>query len=452
MDADSVRALRQANYLSNGNLLKLKLKTIEDSRHEGAFVIGESPNGNFLILNKINYYDFKGEEFQDKDYSIGQIEMTPAKVRDVVFLDGKPLGVLFYKQDKEALKQLGILQLGRQVAVQCNLQSNFSHAFVQVDPATVQYPEIWTKQKGAIAQLTAPDEIIEKSELFLSKIKERPTILFAHPEDKVLGLVELAVDDLKVEIVDDWLRSRSIEFIAFFNSMKYKICRGAQLCAPTNVSHHNENRYSSVSSQEAPLETRKGLAVRYLAASSIKLQDMEALKAKVGTPLDASTYNTHLGSLPNRPQPFAQKPINLAKPQTIPDRSTTPALNDKYSTLHQMANGERQVSQFIEQQRWQCKQLYEQLSRQVRQSPGFDRVSNWEVDIGVALLVLKESSDANEVGRVLSQCDRLQEWKAALPEEEYKTKGKDYIEQVYTQAQDLLETQYQQQLDREQEL
>ncbi|PSM48063.1 hypothetical protein C7Y66_16445 [Chroococcidiopsis sp. CCALA 051] len=32
--------------------------------------------------------------------------------------------------------------------------------------------------------------------------------------------------------------------IAFFNSMKYKICRGAQLCAPTNVSHHNENRYS----------------------------------------------------------------------------------------------------------------------------------------------------------------------------------------------------------------
>ncbi|MBE9017089.1 hypothetical protein IQ272_13270, partial [Chroococcidiopsidales cyanobacterium LEGE 13417] len=248
------------------------------------------------------------------------------------------------------------------------------------------------------------------SELFLSKIKERPTILCANPEDKVLGLVGLAVDDRKVEVVDNWLRSRSIEF-------------------------------SSISSQEAPVETKKGLAVRYLAASSIKPQDMEALKAKVGTPLDAANYSTRLGSLPNRPQPITEKPTKLVKPQTLPDRSAKPALNGKYSTLHQMANGERQVSQFIEQQRWQCKQLYEQLSRQVRQYPGFGRASNWEVDVGVALLVLKESSDANEVGRVLSQSDRLQEWKVLLPEDEYKTKGKIYIEQVYTQAHSILETQ-----------
>ncbi|MDV2994912.1 MAG: hypothetical protein N4J56_004566 [Chroococcidiopsis sp. SAG 2025] len=453
LDADSVEALRQANYLNNGNFLKLKLRTIEDSRHEGAFIIGESPNGNLLRINKINYYDFKGEEFQDQDYSIGQIEMTPAKVRDVVFLDGKPLGVLFYKQDKEALKQLGILQLGRQVAVECNLQSNFSHAFIKVDPATVQYPEVWTKQKGAIASVTAPDELIEKSELFLSKIKERPTILFANPEDKVLGLVGLAVDDRKVEVVDNWLRSRSIEF-------------------------------SPVSSQEASLETKKGLAVRYLAASSIKPQDMEALKAKIGTPLDAATYSTRLVSLPNRPQAIAEKPTKLVKSQTldsnapqaqvasitpaprdrshleesnqdattIPDRSAKPALNGKYSALHQMANGERQVSQFIEQQRWQCKQLYEQLSRQVRQYPDFNNASNWEVDVGVALLVLKESFDANEVGRVLSQCDRLQEWKASLPEEEYKTKGKIYIQEVYTQAQNLLETQQHQHFNQGQEM
>lgn len=63
------------------------------------------------------------------------------------------------------------------------------------------------------------------------------------------------------------------------------------------------------------------------------------------------------------------------------------------------------------------------------------------MDVGVALLVLKESSDANEVGRVLSQSDRLQEWKVLLPEDEYKTKGKIYIEQVYTQAHSILETQ-----------
>jgi len=242
--------------------------------------------------------------------------------------------------------------------------------------------------------------------------------------------------------------------------------------------------FSPVSSQEAPIETKKGLAVRYLAASSIKPQDMEALKAKVGTPLDAANYSTRLGSLPNRPQLIAQKPIKLVKPQTldsnaapaqaagvtpaprdrnhqeqsnqeattIPNRSAKPASIGKYSTLHQRANGERQVSQFIEQQRWQCKQLYGQLSRQVRQSPGFNDASNWEVDVGVALLVLKESSDANEVGRVLSQSDRLQEWKVLLPEDEYKTKGKIYIEEVYTQAQNLLETQQHQHFNQGQEM
>nr|WP_233222684.1 RluA family pseudouridine synthase [Chroococcidiopsis sp. CCALA 051] len=37
--------------------------------------------------------------------------------------------------------------------------------------------------------------------------------------------------------------------------MKYKICRGAQLCAPTNVSHHNENRdisYQATTNYQPP--------------------------------------------------------------------------------------------------------------------------------------------------------------------------------------------------------
>jgi hypothetical protein len=53
---------------------------------------------------------------------------------------------------------------------------------------------------------------------------------------------------------------------------------------------------------------------------------------------------------------------------------------------------------------------------------------------------MKESSDHNEVGRVLAQGDRLSSWKASLPEDQYMTKGKAYIHQVYEQAQHLRQT------------
>jgi hypothetical protein len=93
----------------------------------------------------------------------------------------------------------------------------------------------------------------------------------------------------------------------------------------------------------------------------------------------------------------------------------------------------------LEQQRLLYRRLYQELQKQVRQNPGFSDSSNRDVDVGVALLVMKESSDHNEVGRVLAQSDQLKEWKATLPQHEYMTKGKAYIHQVYEQSQHLQE-------------
>jgi hypothetical protein len=94
----------------------------------------------------------------------------------------------------------------------------------------------------------------------------------------------------------------------------------------------------------------------------------------------------------------------------------------------------------LEQQRLLYRRLYQELQKQVRQYPGFSDSSNRDVDVGVALLVIKESSDHNGVGRVLAQSDQLKEWKATLPHDEYMTLGKAYIHQVYEQAQHLRQT------------
>ncbi len=101
---------------------------------------------------------------------------------------------------------------------------------------------------------------------------------------------------------------------------------------------------------------------------------------------------------------------------------------------------QKQINELtVEQQRLVYRQKYQELQKQGRSYPSFSDSPKWEVDVGVALLVIKESSDPNEVGRILAQSDQLQEWKNSLPNDEYMVKGKAYIHQVYEQAQHLRE-------------
>ncbi len=296
LDNDSIQELRKINYLANGNPLQLKLKSIGDSQHEGGFIIAESPHGNLLKINKINVYDFKGQVFTGEEYKSVSLEVPTSKNRDAVFLNGELLGVLHYKKDKETLQNLGVLKHGQQGSVNCTLQSNFSHTFINIEPNTVQYPQIWTKESQAFQDnsqsntVTKQEVMVEKSGLLLEKIKERPTILFTSQEDKVLGLIGIAVDNHKTELVQNWFKSKNIEF---------------------NV----------LLPQDVPLETKKGLSVIYLVSSTIPSDDFDALKAKFGEPLSAdrknSAYNQYLNSLPNRPHIIGEKLDKVQELATI---------------------------------------------------------------------------------------------------------------------------------------
>ena len=93
---------------------------------------------------------------------------------------------------------------------------------------------------------------------------------------------------------------------------------------------------------------------------------------------------------------------------------------------------------------------YQQLARLVRQTPGFENSPTTEVDIGVAMLAIKELRDPNEVGKVLTQSEQVLEWKESLSSAKYKAKAEDYIESTYQQAVELRETLKQQQLRQQQ--
>ena len=274
LDADSIKQLQPFNLVKDGQPFNLKLKTISDKENLG-FVLAESPNGNLLRINNIGQYDYKGQTFNDENYRKLTLEVSQTQVKDAVFLNGQPLGVLFFKKDKEALKELGALQPGKLTQVQATLQSNFSTTVLKVDPESIKYPKSWTKESQAFGTQALNQEqqlLLEKTAPILQKIKERPTILFASPEDKMLGITRMAVDNHKVATVCQWLQQKNVAI-------------------------------AQILPDEVPLETKKGLAVFNLVNSSIPESVSAAMTKKFGAVIESQQeYQDMVRSLPNRPQ------------------------------------------------------------------------------------------------------------------------------------------------------
>ena len=260
LDSDSVQQLKQIDYLKNGNPLKLKLTSISETGDQ-AFVLGESPNGNLLKINKINFYDFSGQTFNDQDYRKLTIETSASKTRDAVFLNGEPLGVLHFKKDKDALRQLGLLKTGQLTPADAIIQSNFSVICAQIDPKTVEYPQKWTKEFQAFGTQSVnseQQEMIESSAKILHHIKERPTFLFSTESNKKLGVMGLAVDNQKAETVTKWLTAQKVE-------------------------------WQQVPMEDVIRETKKGLAVFNLVDSSIPAKTLESMSKKFGAVIESTT-------------------------------------------------------------------------------------------------------------------------------------------------------------------
>ncbi|MBW4426944.1 MAG: hypothetical protein KME50_21480 [Nostoc desertorum CM1-VF14] len=301
LDSDSVQQLKQIDYLKNGNRLKLKLTSISETGDQ-AFVLGESPNGNLLKINKINFYDFSGQTFNDQDYRKLTIETSASKTRDAVFLNGEPLGVLHFKKDKDALRQLGLLKTGQLTLAPAIIESNFSVICAQIDPNTVEYPQKWTKEFQAFGtQSVNPQQLymIDSSANILHHIKERPTFLFSTESNKKLGVMGLAVDNQKADTVTKWLTAQKVE------------CQ-------------------QVPTEDVIRETKKGLAVFNLVDSSIPAKTLSSMTKKFGGIIESTLeYQQKISSLTTRPQ-FLKPPEQTA--QSPPNQSITPLLSINPST------------------------------------------------------------------------------------------------------------------------
>lgn len=324
LDADSIKQLQAFNKLKDGQSLNLKLKTISHSQKLG-FVLASSPNGNLLKINNIGQYDYKGQTFDDKDYRNLTLQISQTVQKDAVFLNGQPLGVLFYNKDKEALKEIGALKPGKLTSVQATIQSNFSTSVLKIDPATVQYPQTWTKESQAFSTKQPPQkqQQMEVIAQMLALIKERPTILFASAEDRELGRTRMAVDNHKFEAVEQWLRQKNISFTKL---------------APENV----------------PTETKKGLSVFNLVNDSIPEPIWRSMTSKFGAVEAFDQYQAKLRSLPTRPnQEQLSQPTSdsTSKPEVQQQSAALVTINDLqdwYNNAQKLGKPESYLTRILE--------------------------------------------------------------------------------------------------------
>ncbi|MBD2309726.1 hypothetical protein H6G17_30370, partial [Chroococcidiopsis sp. FACHB-1243] len=228
-------------------------------------LIAETPTGNLLKIHKIND-EFKGISYDDQEFRTLSASSRGYKENVFFAIDNRTVGVL--NNTKESLAALNALKTaglfnGSSSTLPCKIQSNFTSCIVTVDVATVQYPEIWVKESSLNTAIDLQQNFSQKERQQIHSqihniITERPTILFQSQEDKMLGLVGLAVDSRKVDTVSNWLTKVGIE-------------------------------YSQIPPVEAKREIKKGLAVFMLSGSTIRPEILENLNTKFGKVADATT-------------------------------------------------------------------------------------------------------------------------------------------------------------------
>ena len=109
----------------------------------------------------------------------------------------------------------------------------------------------------------------------------------------------------------------------------------------------------------------------------------------------------------------------------------------------QLLNLSRQLnpSLSVEQKRQIFRQEYERLREIVDSDPNFANKETGDKDLAVAMLILRAEAEnptgeslITRVGKVLSQSDQIREWKSTMPENEFRSKVKEYIMTKYKQA------------------
>ncbi|NMF64628.1 MULTISPECIES: reverse transcriptase-like protein [Brasilonema] len=243
---------------------KVQLEITSIATGENAFAIGKTASGNLVridINDKLKNINFHGQEITATVKAYDKQDVYTAKIGNLSLgIIGQHTEKAFgnrsrYSQKKSTVQQLvdaGIINESKvQTTIPVILTSNETTCKLTIDPESVQYPETWVKRYQLVDQQKKTNPVEQKNNQLFDKITERPTILFQSEEDKLVGLVGLAVDSKKSEVTKEFLERVGIT-------------------------------YDQVAKSQSRLEAKKGMTVFMLDESTITPKRKEQFLERFG--------------------------------------------------------------------------------------------------------------------------------------------------------------------------
>ena len=267
LSKESVKAGIEQGWLAekpgqSGQKLQLEITSIATG--ENAFAIGKTPNGNLVridINDKFKNREFKGQEISATVKAYDKQDVYTAKIGNLSLgIIGQHMEKTFgnrsnYSQNKSTVQQLVDASIINESKVQTTIPviitSNETTCKLTIDTESVQYPETWVKRHQLVDKQKEVNPVEQKNNQLFDKITERPTIMFQSEEDKLVGLVGLAVDSKKAEVTKEFLSRVGIT-------------------------------YDQVAKSQSRLENKKGMTVFMLDESTITPERKEQFIERFG--------------------------------------------------------------------------------------------------------------------------------------------------------------------------
>ncbi|MEB3151445.1 MAG: hypothetical protein VKL60_20810, partial [Sphaerospermopsis sp.] len=182
--------------------------TAEITSPPSASVIVTSSKGNQLKVGQLKKYEPAGREWKGEERTITiKLSNVGKAIKPIALIDDKPLGEIekeSFKLLKEKLNARGIKVEG--FKFEGKLESApATIAHIKVDPQTVQYPYIWTKEEFLVTDKKV--SLLDELKPILNEIyQEKSNQGFLHDDEASLGV--LAV---KNEYFESFLQKKNID-------------------------------------------------------------------------------------------------------------------------------------------------------------------------------------------------------------------------------------------------
>ncbi|MHC5754919.1 MAG: hypothetical protein ACYTXF_30625 [Nostoc sp.] len=217
----------------NGQQLQLKIQTMITGQN--AYAIAETSKGNFLRINITNQ-KYKKQEISNQAFQETLVRAFDKKHVYIAKIGDQSLGIIgqhterletelnrenvqrqWQRKESSTVQKLidtGIIRLNQQrTSIPVQITSNESTCKITINPETVEYPDKWVKRSQLISnEQPVRNEQQEKRNQIVGKINERPTIIFQDKEQKLVGILGLAVDENITEKTKKYLEKVGVSY------------------------------------------------------------------------------------------------------------------------------------------------------------------------------------------------------------------------------------------------